>query len=222
MSYTILSPIDTSPAANPRFFGQVMTWLAAGFGAALVGIVVIGPMIPVALMMPLYLLALGVLIFSAFARKSAKKLAGPLAIAIPAILGTIFYPTLNFYVSSGLGDIITMAAAGTVVIFTSMAIWGWTTKKDLSGWYKPMFFMLLGIIAMSLLNIFIFQVSSFQLVIAMVVLVLFSVYTVMDIQSLKNAQRQGTDAHPASFALSIFLNIWNIFVSLLHILTAFR
>jgi FtsH-binding integral membrane protein len=222
LSYTQMNPVKTAPGTEPRFFGRVMTWLAAGFGAALAGIVLIGPMIPQSLLMPLYFLALGVLLFSAFARKAAKALAGPLAIAIPAILGIISYPTLNNYVASGMGDIIVMAAAGTVVIFGSMAIWGWTTTKNLSGWYKPMFFILLGVIAVSLLNAFVFHIGTLELVISLGVLVIFSIYTVMDIQSLKNADKYGTDAHPAMYALNIFLNIWNIFMSLLRIFSAFR
>lgn len=222
MTFTSTRPVTTSPATEPRFFARVMTWLAAGFGAALVGIILIGPLIPQALLMPLYFVALGVLLFAAFARKAAKALAGPLAIAIPAILGAITYPTLNFYIASGMGDIIVMAAVGTIVIFGSMAAWGWTTTKELGGWYKPMFFILLGVIAMSLLNAFVFHIGILELLIAVGVLVIFSIYTVMDIQSLKNAEKYGTDAHPAMFALNIFLNIWNIFISLLRILSFFR
>jgi FtsH-binding integral membrane protein len=212
----------TAAGTEPRFFARVMTWLAAGFAAALAGIVLIGPLVPQALLMPLYFLALGVLLFSAFARKASKALAGPLAIAIPAILGIVSYPTLENYVASGMGDLIIMAAAGTVVVFGSMAVWGWTTTKDLGGWYKPMFFVLLGVIAMSLLNAFVFHIGALELLISIGVLVIFSIYTVMDIQSLKNADKYGTDAHPGTYALNIFLDIWNIFMSLLRILSAFR
>lgn len=223
MTNTYTSRVTVPPrGAEPRFFGRVMTWLAAGFGAALVGVIFIGPLIPPQLLTPLYFVALGVLLFSAFARRSAKKLAGPLAIAIPAVLGAITYPTLNYYISSGLGDLVAMAAAGTIVVFGGMAIWGWTTTKELGGWYRPMFFILLGVIAMSLLNAFFFHIGVLELLIAVAVLVVFSIYTVMDIQSVKNAERYGTDAHPAMYALNIFLDIWNIFLSLLRILSIFR
>lgn len=117
-----------------------------------------------------------------------------------------------------MGSIVIEAAVGTAIVFGSMAIWGWTTKKDLSGWYKPMFFILLGIIAVSLLNVFVFQLGGLQLLIAIGALVIFSIYSVMDIQRLKNAEKYGTTAHPAMYALNIFLDIWNIFVALLRIL----
>lgn len=222
MTFTDLKPSRTSRGTEPRFFGQVMTWLAGGFAAALLGILLIGPFIPPTLIMPLYFVALGLLLLSAFVRKAAKYLAGPLAIAIPAIVGAVSYPALNYYVQSGMGDLIVMAAAGTVVVFGSMAIWGWTTKKDLSGWYKPMFFILLGVIVISLLNAFVFHLGALQVLIAIGSLVIFSIYSVMDIQSLKNADKYGTDIHPGVFALNIFLDIWNIFMSLLRILSIFR
>ncbi len=212
----------TKQAANPRFFGQVMTWLAAAFGAATIGTLILGPIIPQDLVLPLYFVALGALILSAFVRKVGEALAGPLAIIIPTILGIALYGTLNSMVAAGGGGIIVMALLGTAIVFGSMAVWGWTTTKDVSGWGKPLFFMLLGVIAISLLNTFVFGLPLLSLLISVVVLVLFSIYTIVDIQSLKNAQKYGTSASPATYALNIFLNIYNIFVSLLRILSFFR
>ena len=61
---------------------------------------------------------------------------------------------LNSMVAAGAGGTIVMALLGTAIVFGSMAVWGWTTTKDVSGWGKPLFFMLLGVIAISLLYIF--------------------------------------------------------------------
>lgn len=210
------------PAAQPRFFGQVMTWLAIAFAAAGAGTFILGPFIPASWVMPLSLLALGVLLVSAFVRKALPVIAGPLAIFIPVILGVTLYPLLNSMAAAGMGGIIVQALVGTAVVFTGMAIWGWTTTKDLSGWYKPMFFILLGIIAVSLLNVFVFQLGTLGLLISVGTLVLFSIYTMMDLQSVKNAEKHGTNTPPAVYALNIFLDIYNIFVSLLRILSAFR
>lgn len=222
MTYTDQRISTRTPAANPKFFSQVMTWLAVAFGGMLFGVIVLGPLIPPALLTPMYFVVLGVLLLSAFVRSAAKYLAGPMAVVVPTVIGAISYPMLNYYVQTGLGSLIALAAAGTVVVFGSMAVWGWTTKKNLTGWYKPMFFILLGIIAVSLLNAFVFHLALIQVVIAVAALVVFSIYSMMDIQSLKNAQRYGTDAHPGIFALNIFLDIWNIFTSLLRILSVFR
>jgi len=217
-----LSQSTSRQIAESRFFSKVMTWLMFAFASTAVGIVILGPLVPAGLQMPLYFVALAVLLFSGFVRKAAPYLAGPLAIGIPAILGIIFYPLLNSYVNSGMGGILIEAAVGTAVVFGSMALWGWTTKKDLSGWYKPMFFAVLGIIAISLLNIFVFRLGFLEIAIASAVLIAFSIYTVMDIQRLKIMDRNGSTEHPGVMALSIFLDIWNIFASLLRILSIFN
>ncbi len=220
MSYTSLEQNRTSPATNPKFFAQVMTWLAGSFVAMAVGVFFFGPLVPPALALPLYFVALGVMIVSAFVRMN-HYIAGPLAVAIPTILGTISYPVLNSYVEAGMGSLIFQAAIGAIVIFGGMAIWGWTTPANIQGWGKPLFFITLGVIAVSLLNIVI-GAPWLGTLIAMVVLVLFAIWTMYDIQSLKNAAKYGTDVHPATYALNIWLNLWNIFMSLLRILSAFR
>lgn len=207
-------------AVNPRFFGQVMTWMAGSFLATGVGIFLLGPLIPVSWVMPLSFLILGVLLVSAFVRQN-QYIAGPLAIGIPLLLSAISYPLLNSYVQAGAGDTIILAAVGALVIFGGMAIWGWTTPANVSGWGKPLFFITLGLIAMSILNIFL-GLSWLGLLIAFGVLAAFSLWTVYDVQSVKNAQKYGTEAHPATYALNLWLDLWNIFMSLLRIFSSFR
>lgn len=209
-----------APAVNSRFFGQVMTWMMGSFIAMGAGIFLIGPFIPPSAVLPVSLLIVGILVVSAFMRYN-RAFAGPFALIIPAALGAISYPLLNYYVSSGSGNIVFMAAAGAIIIFGAMAIWGWTTPANVSGWGRPLFFITLGLIAASILNIFI-GASWLGFVIAMAVLVVFSMWTVYDIQNLKSASRDGSDIHPATYALNLWLNIWNIFMSLLRILGSFR
>lgn len=204
---------------NSDFYTQVMLWLTASFIAAAAGVWFIGPLIPQSLLMPLYFVALIALIASAFLRK-VKGLSGILAIAIPTILGIILYPTLNHLVSTGAGDIVFTAAAGTAVIFGSMAIIGWTSQKSIQHWGGKLFAIVLGLIAISLLNTFILQMPILGLLISMAVLVIFSIYTFIDIQAIRD--RSYGDAPPSSYALNVFLDIYNIFVSLLNILNFFR
>lgn len=221
MTYSVMNNTPQAPdKVAPQYFARVMTWLAASFGIAAVGTFFLGPMVPESMIMPLYLLLLGVMLASAFIRKWGEALTIPLAIGVPLILGAVTFRTLEFYLAEGMGGIVVTAAAGTAFIFGGMAIWGWTTKKDLSSWYGPMFFILLGVIGMSLINVFFLQLPTMGFLIAVGVLVVFSIYTVMDIQSLRKAYQDGnTLIHPATRALNLFLNIINIFFSLLRILS---
>ena len=204
----------------PSFFARVMAWLMASFAATGLGLFLFGPFIPSTWVLPLSFLVLAVLLASAFV-KNNQKIAAPLAIGIPMLLGAITYPLLNYYVTMGAGDLIILSAAGALVIFGGMALWGWTTKKDVSGWGKPLFIITLGLIAMSILNIFM-GASWLGLLVAGAVLVVFSLWTIHDVQSLKSANSNGTTAHPATYALNLWLNIWNLFMALLRIFSHFR
>lgn len=221
MTYPTYSPPPAPAPQQPRqadgnpFYAQVMLWLGFSFAVAAIGTFVIGPMVPPALILPLYGIVFVALLASAFARKT-KKMMGFFAIAVPTALGVVLYPTLNAYISSGSGDIVGFAALGTALVFGTMAYFGWTSKKSLNRFLPRMFAVLVAVIVLSLLNAFFFQLPALSLVISLAVVVLFSVYTFIDIQRIRD--RTEADDMPASFyALNIFLNIYNIFVALLNI-----
>lgn len=215
MSYNT-DTVTSRSLENNEFYRKIMTWLAVSFGAASAGVFLIGPKIPQSMIMPLGIVAIVALIAASFSRK-AMKLSGLFAIVIPVILGITLYPTLNYYVNNGMGNIVGIAAAGTAIIFGLMAILGWTSKVSLNKWGPKLFILLIGIIAISLLNAFIFKLTILSLVISIAVVIVFSIYTFIDIQAIRD--RSPSDQIPASFyALNIFLDIYNIFVSLLNIL----
>lgn len=202
--------------SNNLFYSRVMGWLFAAFGAAAVGTMLIGPLVPLSMMMPLSLVALGVLIVSGFVRKS-PKVSGALAIGIPLILGITLYPVLNYYLSSGAGDIVVSSLIGTAVIFGGMALWGWRSPRSFNRWEGKLFFVVLALIVVSLLNTFFFKMTILGLVISCVVLVVFAIYSFIDIQRIRDYD--GSDHSTASmYALNVFLDILNLFTSLLNIL----
>lgn len=205
---------------NSKFYAKVMAWVAGAFASATIGAMLIGPLVPQSLMMPLYIVAFVALLAAGFSRK-AMNLSGLFAIGVPAILGIILYPTLNYYISSGMGGVVGMSAGGTAMIFGAMALLGWTSNKNLNHLAPKLFFVFLGLIALSFLNAFLFQLPIISVAISAVVIVICSIYTFIDIQNLKN--RHPYDTIPAPYyALNLFLNIYNIFVSLLNILGYFR
>lgn len=221
MSYSPPPPAESaylpapSPQAENTFYSKVMMWLGASFAVAGIGTFVLGPIVPPSLILPLYLVVLGALLISAFARK-AKKFMGAFAIIIPTVLGIVLYPTLNAYISSGSGDIVGMAALGTAVVFGVMAYWGWTSKKSMYRFGPALFALLIGVIVLSLLNAFLFHLPVLSFVISLVVVGIFAVYTFIDIQMVRD--KVGADENPPSYyALNIFLNIYNLFVAMLSI-----
>lgn len=201
---------------NNNFYSKVMLWLAVCFGAAAAGVFIFGPMVPQSLITPLWAVAFIALLVAGFSRKIVQ-LSGFFAVGIPLILGIVLYPTLNYYVQTGMGNIIGQAAGGTAIIFGGMALWGWTSKKSINNWASKLFFIMLGLIAVSVLNMFLHS-TGLSFIISLAVVVVMSMYTFIDIQSLRD--RNPYDQIPASYyAFNIFLNIYNIFVSLLNILS---
>ena len=203
------------PYRHSSFYSQVMMWLLIAFGAAAVGTVIIGPMIPPALIMPLSIVVIVILLVSSFVRSVSPKMSGIFAIAIPLMLGITLYPTLNYYVASGASDIVINALVGTAVVFGTMAMIGWTSEKSLDHWAGKMFAIVLGIIVLSLLNTFVLHMPMIGLMISVATLVIFSIYTFIDIQRIRD--RSMGNAPASAYALNVFLDILNIFTSLLRI-----
>lgn len=210
--------ISTSDKKVDGFYGKVMSWIFVSLLLTFIGIFMIGPLIPPQAVMWIWGVSLIALIAASFSRKSMKFM-GFFVIILPLALGIILYPTLNYYVQTGSGDIIGMAVAGTGLIFGSMSIWGWVSPKSAEKLSSKLFVIVLGLIGVSLLNVFIFKLELLSFIISLVVLVVFSIYTFIDIQRLRD---RSINAPASWYALNIYLNIYNIFVSLLNILSFVR
>lgn len=197
------------------FYKGVMSWLAVALGVAAVSSYIIGPHVPPALILPLAIVMVVTLIAASFSR-AAKKLASVFIFVVPAVLGVVLYPILNSLIGAGSGDIIVQALVGTVIVFGTAAVLGWKSDKNMDSWHGPLFAIVLGIIGLSLTNIFFFQLPMMSLLISIAVLVVFTIYSFIDVQAVR--KRSYGDASPQFYALQIFLDIYNIFAALLNIL----
>ena len=108
--------------------------------------------------------------------------------------------------------------AGT---FAGMSLYGYTTKKDLSGWGSFLFMGLIGIIIASIVNIFLKSPMLFYVVSWIGVLV-FVGLTAYDTQRIKEMY-YATDTVEISGkkaimgALKLYLDFINLFIMLLHL-----
>lgn len=201
------------------FYTKVIGWTTAAFVAAGLGAVAIGPFVPPAASLAISIGVIVLLLITAFVRVS-PGMSNFLALLVPGVLGVALYPMLNTYVAAGAGDLVISAALGAVLIFGGMALWGWTSKRSLNKWSSKLFFILLGVIALSLLNTFLFKFTLLELVISAVTVVIFAIWSFIDIQAVRDKAHGDT---PASYyALSIFLDILNLFTALLRLMSAFR
>ena len=128
------------------------------------------------------------------------------------MLSRLLQFTLGF--SNG-GSMITLAAGGTTLVFLSMAAIASNTKRDFSNLGK---FLQVGVILLLVAivaNIFL-QLPALQLTIAVACIGIFSAYLVYDLNNIV----RGGETNYISATLAVYLDIYNIFVSLLQLIMA--
>ncbi len=109
--------------------------------------------------------------------------------------------------------------AGT---FAAMSIYGYTTRRDLTGLGSFMFMGLIGIIIASIVNLFLAS-SALDFMISVIGVAVFTGLTAYDTQSIKasySAQDSGEIAAKKSVigALRLYLDFINLFLMLLRLL----
>jgi hypothetical protein len=113
----------------------------------------------------------------------------------------------------------------TAATFGALSLYGYTTKRDMSGMGSFLFMGLIGIIIASVVNLFLAS-SMLQFIVSVVGVLVFAGLTAWDTQRLKNdyiygyASQGGDVAERAAItgALSLYLNFINLFTLLLQLL----
>lgn len=111
------------------------------------------------------------------------------------------------------GSLIAMAAGGTGVIFFTLAGIASVSKRDFTNMGKFLFMGVVVILLASLANIF-FQIPALSLAISAAAVMIFSAYVLYDISRIVH----GGETNYVLATLSVYLDIYNIFVSLLNLL----
>jgi FtsH-binding integral membrane protein len=113
----------------------------------------------------------------------------------------------------------------TAASFGALSLYGYTTKRDMTGMGSFLLMGLFGIIIASVVNIFVAS-SMLQFIVSVVGVLIFAGLTAYDTQRLKNdyiygyASQGGDVAERAAItgALSLYLNFINLFTLLLQLL----
>jgi FtsH-binding integral membrane protein len=110
----------------------------------------------------------------------------------------------------------------TAATFGAMSLWGYTTKRDLSGWGSFLFMGLIGIIIASVVNMFIAS-TMVQWVVSIIGVLIFTGLTAYDTQRIKEsyvASDDGTVAGKKAVmgALRLYLDFINLFMMLMQLL----
>lgn len=106
--------------------------------------------------------------------------------------------------------------------FGALSLWGYTTKRDISGWGSFLFMGLIGIILAAIVNIFL-QSGALGFAINVIGVLVFAGLTAYDTQRLKTEYYAGAGTQllgkmAIQGALSLYLNFINLFMMLLSLL----
>ncbi|MSP68198.1 MAG: Bax inhibitor-1/YccA family protein [Alphaproteobacteria bacterium] len=109
----------------------------------------------------------------------------------------------------------------TAAAFGGLSLYGYTTKKDLSGWGSFLIMGLIGIVLASLVNLFLAS-SALQFAVSVIGVLVFAGLTAYDTQQIKEVYVESYgEATLAKLslmgALRLYLDFINLFVMLLHL-----
>ena len=111
-------------------------------------------------------------------------------------------------------------------VFGAMSLYGYTTKKDLTGWGSFLFMGLIGIIIASVVNMFLAS-SALMFAISVIGVLVFVGLTAYDTQKIKNMYAESDSTEVTSKkaimgALKLYLDFINLFIMMMHLFGARR
>lgn len=135
------------------------------------------------------------------------------AFAFTGFLGYILGPMLNTYLSAGLGDVIALALGGTALVFFSCSAYVLTTRKDMS-FLGGMLMAGIVVVLVGMVANFFMQLPALHLAISAVFILLSAGLILFETSNIIH----GGETNYIRATVSLYVSIYNIFVSLLSIL----
>lgn len=212
--------IEASENALVNFVKQTYKFFAASVLFATIG-AYIGMGFVSYMTMPVFIglvVAEFVLLFGLIFLKSKPVVNVMLLFAFTFVTGVTLVPLLARVLGlAGGASIVTQALLMTTIIFGVMSFFALKTTKDLANMGKMLFVALIVIVIASLINLFLGN-PLIQVIISAVGAIVFSLYIAYDTQNII----RGRYDSPIMAAISLYLDVLNLFISLLQLLSINR
>ena len=185
--------VGSSPEALMAIWGSPIKWL-----------VILAP--------------LGMALLMGFGINSMSSYMAKVCLAIFAgLMGLSLSSIFAVFTMASIAQVFFISAA----TFGTTALWGYTTKRDLSNMGSFLMMGLFGIIIAGLVNVFL-QSSALQMVCSAIGVLIFVGFTAYDMQQIKDTYHvlDGDDREKAGVlgALNLYLDFVNIFINLLQLI----
>ena len=200
-------------AERPAVLGKVMGLLGFAFLFTAGGAVIGRTLGPGAFLLSI-VGGFGTLIALQFLRDRSPLNLG-LLYAFATFQGIALGLILEAYLAAGMGGVVVNAAASTAAVTLAAGAYGYTTRRDLTGMGGILFVGLIGVVVASLVGIFV-HMPLLYIGISAVAAVLFTGFLVYDLNRVANS-RGATEGQAILLAVSVYLDVYNLFLALLRL-----
>ena len=216
---------EVDPQVRSVYVRRVLLWLAAALGVSAVTCFWVAPLVPAPVVMGavfgLSILLLVLMLVSVFLiRTKAVSWLSPVLLGLYAVVagGDLYFVLLAAARNPAYASLVVVAFAIAAGVFAVMAVFGWFTQANLLRFGWVMFFGLLAVIVVSVLNSLVFHLPVLGLVVSLVSALIFAFYVAYDFQTLKYA---GLGLPASMMALSLFIDFFLLFRHVLEVLKFF-
>jgi FtsH-binding integral membrane protein len=213
-AYPGVGPADSTAVTRDQaraVFGQVMGFVALTLGFLAFG-AYIGRDLSGGWGILAFVAGFGCVIgLNVAAARAKEQLAITLLFGLGLLLGLALGPVLSSVVEADPAAV-WQSAGATGGFVAGLGAAGYATRRDLSSWYRVLFWALLGLILFGLVAIFV-SIPNENIIWSVAGLVIFGGYTVLDFNRLRRTGQE--EAVP--IAASIFLDVLNIFLFFLQL-----
>ncbi len=206
------SVLSTNKVLRNTYLLLSVTFIFSALMAGLSTVMHVKPMNPLLFMVGAY----GLIFLTSALRNSPL---GLLAVfAFTGFMGFSLGPILNAYITafSNGPQIIATALGGTGMIFLALSAYVLTTKKDFS-YLGGFLFVAIMVAFLGMIAGFFFQIPALQLLISAAFVLISSGLILFQTSEIIH----GGETNYISATVSLFVSIYNLFISLLNILGAF-
>jgi hypothetical protein len=142
-----------------------------------------------------------------------------------AAWGALIAPMLYFFNAAGAAQDVYKAFFITASVFGATSLYGYTTKRDLSGMATFLFMASIGLLVAIIVNALIFQSGIASLITSSLVVLVFSAVTAFETQMVKEMYREGAEGNERAAifgAFALYGSFVTLFVHILNILGIMR
>ncbi len=199
-------------------FNKVLQFFTVLWIFTILGLL-IGTVLPQAFILPLSIVTLILLIAMMFSR-TMRRLGRFISIIVATLVGITFYSALNFYLGALGGGVVLLILGTTAIIFIAAGLYGYYTKRDFTNKGSILFILLVGLIAFSIIAIFVKFSSVVWIFVSALGVIVFTVYTIFDMNRI--AKQPIKDEDVPMIALNLYLDFINLFQYLLSLVYNIR